>query len=134
MSLNEAAPNSVAAAAKAPTEVPNDGTGVINLDPWLEPFRGELKSRFAKAQDWIKKLDQYEGGLDGFSKVRNSSNWLPPDPLRMLTAQQGYEKFGLNVQSNGDITYREWAPNAVEAHLVGDFSPFRPTVEGSSIC
>ena len=66
--LNEAAPNSVVAPKAA--EVPNDGTGVIELDPWLEPFRGELKSRFAKAQNWIKTFDQYEGGLDGFSKVR----------------------------------------------------------------
>lgn len=35
---------------------------------------------------------------------------------------QGYEKFGFNVASNGDITYREWAPNATTAHLIGDFS------------
>jgi len=35
---------------------------------------------------------------------------------------QGYEKFGFNVNSKGDITYREWAPNAVQAHLIGDFS------------
>lgn len=72
--LNEAVPNSLTAAKEVPKEIPNDGTGVINLDPWLEPFRGELKSRFAKAQDWIKKLDEYEGGLDGFSKVHLSSN------------------------------------------------------------
>lgn len=38
---------------------------------------------------------------------------------------QGYETFGLSVQSNGDIIYREWAPNAVEASLVGDFSTCR---------
>lgn len=35
---------------------------------------------------------------------------------------QGYEKFGLNVTENGEIVYREWAPNAVQAHLIGDFS------------
>lgn len=37
---------------------------------------------------------------------------------------QGYETFGLNAQPNGDIKYREWAPNAVEASLVGDFSMY----------
>ena len=26
------------------------------------------------------------------------------------------------AHENGDITYREWAPNAVQAHLVGEFS------------
>jgi 1,4-alpha-glucan branching enzyme len=43
-----------------------------------------------------------------------------------LTIAQGYESFGLIVQPNGDISYREWAPNAVEASLVGDFSTFHP--------
>ncbi len=45
---------------------------------------------------------EHEGGYDKFSK--------------------GYEKFGLNVNEKGEITYREWAPNAVEAVLIGDFS------------
>jgi len=35
---------------------------------------------------------------------------------------QGYEKYGFIVQSNGDIVYREWAPNAMRAYLIGDFS------------
>jgi len=82
-------------------EVP-DGTGVIKLDPWLEPYRDALKTRFNYAQEWIRKINSTEGGLEKFSR--------------------GYEKFGLNVAENGDITYREWAPNAVQAHLIGDFS------------
>lgn len=41
---------------------------------------------------------------------------------RWKRLNQGYEKFGFNVRSNGDIVYREWAPNAAEAYLVGDFS------------
>lgn len=35
---------------------------------------------------------------------------------------QGYEKYGFIVNERGDITYREWAPSAVSAHLIGDFS------------
>ncbi|CAN9367708.1 unnamed protein product [Alternaria alternata] len=38
------------------------------------------------------------------------------------TPGQGYEKFGFNVQSNGDVVYREWAPNALRAYLIGDFN------------
>jgi len=52
---------------------------------------------------WLKDcVLEHEGGYDKFSK--------------------GYEKFGLNVNEKGEITYREWAPNAVEAVLIGDFS------------
>lgn len=35
---------------------------------------------------------------------------------------QGTEKFGLNVDSKNNIIYREWAPNAIEAYVVGEFS------------
>ncbi|XRM45545.1 alpha-1,4-glucan branching enzyme [Aspergillus tubingensis] len=79
-----------------------DGTGVIQLDPWLEPFRDALKQRFQYVESWVKTINETEGGLDKFSR--------------------GYERYGLNVNANGDITYREWAPNAVEAELVGDFN------------
>ncbi|KAJ6119902.1 1-4-alpha-glucan-branching enzyme [Penicillium sp. IBT 18751x] len=81
---------------------PADGTGVLKLDPWLEPFTDVLKQRYSLVKKWATAIDESEGGLDKFSK--------------------GYESFGLIVQSNGDISYREWAPNAVEASLVGDFN------------
>ncbi|KAH8698364.1 putative glycogen branching enzyme GbeA [Talaromyces proteolyticus] len=90
---------------------PPDGTGgfcpagpqgALQLDPWLEPHKEDLKARFAYAQSWIKKIDDAEGGLEKFSR--------------------GYEKFGFQVDDNGDITYREWAPSALEAHLIGDFN------------
>lgn len=35
---------------------------------------------------------------------------------------RGYEYYGLNVQKDNSVVYREWAPNAVTASLVGDFS------------
>lgn len=79
-----------------------DGTGIIELDGYLEPFRGALKSRFAKAQHWLDTIERTEGGLDKFSK--------------------GYEKFGFTFADNGDITYREWAPNAQQANLIGEFN------------
>ncbi|KAI9680336.1 MAG: alpha-1,4-glucan branching enzyme [Trizodia sp. TS-e1964] len=81
---------------------PADGTGVVQLDPWLSPFKDALRSRYAQAQNWIKKIDDTEGGLQKFSR--------------------GFEKFGFNVYENGDISYREWAPNATHASLFGDFN------------
>jgi hypothetical protein len=44
--------------------------GVIGLDPWLEPFREPLKHRYAKAENWIKTINESEGGLEKFSRVR----------------------------------------------------------------
>jgi hypothetical protein len=43
--------------------------GVVKLDPWLEPFSGALRRRYSKAQDWIKSINDSEGGIDKFSKV-----------------------------------------------------------------
>jgi 1,4-alpha-glucan branching enzyme len=82
------------------------GLGVIKLDPWLSPFKDALRSRYSAAQKWIKTLNETEGGLDKFSR--------------------GYEKYGLNMLENGDIVYREWAPNATHAYLMGDFSKSCP--------
>lgn len=76
--------------------------GIIDLDPWLGEFREPLKHRFSKAQKWLNDINQHEGGLEKFSR--------------------GYEKFGFIFAENGDITYREWAPNATQAFLIGDFN------------
>ncbi len=75
---------------------------MIALDPSLEPFAPSLKSRYTKAQQWLKTIEQHEGGLEKFSR--------------------GYEKFGFNVSPDNTITYREWAPNALRAYLIGDFN------------
>ena len=33
-------------------------------------------------------------------------------------ARQSYKTFGLNVNKDGDLEYREWAPNAKELSIV----------------
>ena len=50
--------------------------GVTKLDPWLAPFQDALKRRYSKAQEWIKKIDDVEGGLEKFSKVRCRSRLI----------------------------------------------------------
>jgi len=52
--------------------------GVVQLDPWLEPFKGALRERYSKAQEWIKTIDETEGGLEKFSRVRGSYSFLEP--------------------------------------------------------
>ncbi|KAF9974905.1 alpha-1,4-glucan branching enzyme [Actinomortierella ambigua] len=89
----------------APGKPLDDGTGVIQLDPWLEPFKPAIAKRYALFKDWKNKID-HNGGYDKFSR--------------------GYEHFGFQVKPNG-ITYREWAPNAKQAFLFGDFNQWSPT-------
>lgn len=89
MSLNDASANSV---TKSPAgEVVHDGTGmvffylvtktqfadscrvgIVQLDPYLDPYKEALRSRYAKAQKWLKTLDETEGGMEKFTRVRNS--------------------------------------------------------------
>ena len=76
--------------------------GVVQLDPYLEPFSDALKRRYTKAQSWINTINQTEGGLEKFSR--------------------GFERYGFLVSPDNTITYREWAPNALRAYLIGDFN------------
>lgn len=79
-----------------------DGTGVIAGDPWLEPFAGALKERYSVYQKWANDVKASEGGLIKFS--------------------EGYRTFGFQVDEGQNVTYREWAPSATSAHLIGDFN------------
>ncbi|KAK0453929.1 glycoside hydrolase family 13 protein [Armillaria borealis] len=80
---------------------------VVAIDGYLKPNADQIVKRhdlFRKVKD---DIEQHEGGYDSFTK--------------------GYLKFGLNVGSNGEVIYREWAPNAREAFLIGDFNDWNRT-------
>ena len=66
--------------------------------------------------------------MDQYTKVSVSSIAKPVllSPSG-LYSPQGFDKFGFIVRDNGDIAYREWAPNAKEAYLTGDFSGWHQT-------
>ncbi|TPX51806.1 1,4-alpha-glucan branching enzyme [Synchytrium endobioticum] len=74
---------------------------LIDLDPYLGPHKGALEWRQSLARDWVSKIIQAEGSLDKFTT--------------------SYQQMGLNVVDGG-IRYREWAPGAVYAALMGDFN------------
>ena len=61
-----------------------------------------ILDRHASFTKWKDTIEKLEGGYENFTK--------------------GYLKFGFNVGSNGEVVYREWAPNAIEANIIGDFS------------
>lgn len=83
----------------------DDGTGLIALDPWLEPYREPLRERFAH--------------------YRHRKAEIAPDGDLLGPISQGHDYFGLNRgESDGQpgVWYREWAPSANYLGLIGDFN------------
>ncbi|KAF7355537.1 1,4-alpha-glucan branching enzyme [Mycena sanguinolenta] len=80
---------------------------VLKLDGYLEPNIPAILHRHDVFRKWKDTIEQHEGGYDNFTK--------------------GYLKFGLNVGANGEVVYREWAPNAKEACVIGDFNEWNRT-------
>jgi hypothetical protein len=88
----------------------------VELDSYLNPHKEVIQARqqskynqklitYCSRHDYfinmLKKIDECEGSLDAFSR--------------------GFERFGFTIEAGG-IRYREWAPGAIEASLIGDFS------------
>ncbi|KAJ3045072.1 alpha-1,4-glucan branching enzyme [Rhizophlyctis rosea] len=85
--------------ASAPQVVPVEA--LIKLDPYLSPFKGAIEYRYNKYKEWLENITQHEGGIDKFTRA--------------------YEYFGFTVAKDS-ITYREWAPGANSASLIGEFN------------
>ncbi|CAK5275450.1 unnamed protein product [Mycena citricolor] len=81
---------------------PLDPQTVLKVDGYLEPNVNSIVHRHDVFRKWKDTIEECEGGYDAFTK--------------------GYLKFGLNVGPKNEVVYREWAPNAVEACLIGDFN------------
>ncbi|KAG6830319.1 alpha-1,4-glucan branching enzyme [Tricholoma furcatifolium] len=79
-----------------------DPEKITELDGYLKPDVPNIVNRYNVFRKWKDAIAQNEGGYDKFTK--------------------GYLTFGFNVSKNGEVVYREWAPNATEASLIGDFN------------
>ncbi|MCM1111414.1 MAG: alpha amylase C-terminal domain-containing protein [Clostridium sp.] len=75
---------------------------IIKDDPWLEPFAEAIEGRHEDALRKEQELCSGAGSLDNFANAHNY--------------------FGMHRQPDGSWTFREWAPNATEIYLIGDFS------------
>ncbi|XP_015884098.3 1,4-alpha-glucan-branching enzyme 1, chloroplastic/amyloplastic [Ziziphus jujuba] len=75
--------------------------GILSIDPGLEQHQDHFEYRVRRYLDQKSLIQKYEGGLEEFAR--------------------GYMKFGFNREEGG-IVYREWAPAAQEAQVVGDFN------------
>ena len=73
---------------------------IIKIDPWLEPYKEAITGRHQHAIDKEKELIGKKT-LSDFAT--------------------GHLYFGLHRTEKG-WTFREWAPNATEIYLIGDFN------------
>ncbi|KAK6779441.1 hypothetical protein RDI58_021625 [Solanum bulbocastanum] len=80
---------------------PGLGQKIYEIDPLLTNYRQHLDYRYSQYKKMREAIDKYEGGLEAFSR--------------------GYEQMGFTRSATG-ITYREWAPGAQSAALIGDFN------------
>lgn len=74
---------------------------ILSVDPSLKPYKDHFIYRSKKYLELNALIEKHEGSLKEFA--------------------QGYLKFGFNRENDG-ILYREWAPAAQEAQLIGDFN------------
>ena len=81
--------------------------GLVTKDPWLAPYEDIIRNRHEHAQQKIDELTR-----SGRITLKDFAN--------------GHEYFGLHRTDSGWV-FREWAPNATEIFLIGDFNRWRPT-------
>ena len=74
---------------------------ILNIDPYLEPFRKDIELRTRLFNDTRRKL------LEGFDSLSDFADC--------------YTYFGIHRTENGWV-YREWAPSAEAMFFTGDFN------------
>ena len=94
-----------AAKGKKNTKAAPKHIGLVQRDPYLEPFEEAINGRHEHAQ-W-KKSQITNGGKRSLADFAS-----------------GYEYYGLHKMKRGWV-FREWAPNATDLYLVGDFSDWK---------
>ena len=85
----------------------NTHMGLVKNDAYLEPYEDAIRGRH---DHYLWKLNQLTG--NGRKTLTDFAN--------------GHEYYGLHKLSKGWV-FREWAPNATEIYLVGDFNGWQET-------
>ena len=80
--------------------------GIVANDPWLEPFENAIQGRHDHALWMIDHLTN--GGK-----------------MKLSDFATGYLYYGLHRNEKGEWIFREWAPNATEIFLIGDFNNWK---------
>ncbi len=80
-----------------------DLPALINLDPWLQPASGSVRERTRRFHKRIQEIENQSGSLDAFASAYHY----------------------LGIHKNEELQcfiYREFAPNARQLYLTGDFN------------
>ncbi|CAO1383403.1 unnamed protein product [Diamesa tonsa] len=88
--------------SKGEAKVVDNVDQLFRDDPYLTDHSVEIRRRHACVLDWMKRIEETEGGVDNFT--------------------QGYKYFGIHVQHDNSVIAREWAPGATALYLTGDFN------------
>ncbi len=80
--------------------------GIVTHDTYLEPYENAIRGRHDHVAWKINQLTQ-----DGKTSLANFAS--------------GHEYYGLHQTARGGWVFREWAPNATEIFLVGDFNQWK---------
>lgn len=83
--------------------------GLVEKDLWLEPFEKAIRGRHEHV---LQKLDEL---------THNGQ-------IELKDFADGYLYFGLH-KTDTEWTFREWAPNATEMFLIGDFNHWQPVAD-----
>jgi len=75
---------------------------VIEDDASLKQYEHDINLRQLKYKSWMERFAGESGSFLDFTR--------------------SYNLFGLNLNKNGNLEYREWAPSARELSLFGDFN------------
>jgi len=78
---------------------------IFRDDPYLMPFKGEIKRRNDCVKEWLQRIETNEGGIEMFS--------------------QGYKYYGVHIQPDNSVLAREWAPGAKQVYLTGEFNGWK---------
>ena len=76
---------------------------IIQEDPWLEPYAQDVNDRLERYKKALKEIEGAAGSLLDFANGHH------------------YYGINMNAEKNGWY-YREWAPNASQLYLTGDFN------------
>lgn len=92
---------------KTTTRKPKDTRlKLVKCDPWLEPYNDAIQGRYDHV---LYKLNELTGGQKSLSDIAD-----------------GHLYFGLHRTARGWV-FREWAPNATDIYLIGDFNNWQET-------